>query len=199
MTHQLYIMRVICLLFFVVFSNALVGQTFLRYDSTMKIGKAGFRISCLNRSADKNIINIRPLGFKSEAREVALELKGRIVSGEIDDLNNDGFPDALIYILGANGKGTVFCVSSQKNESLAPIYFPDISNDLELSKGYRGEDEFKLVEGILFRKFPIYTSDTANKIPTNKVRQIMYRVIEDEKSMWKFKSFKNFDLGTGKE
>lgn len=161
----------------------------------MKIGKAGFRISCLNRSVEKNVINIRPLGFKSEAREVALELKGRIVSGEIDDLNNDGFPDALIYILGANGKGTVFCVSSLKNESLAPIYFPDISNDLELSKGYRGQDEFKLVEGILFRKFPIFTADTANKIPTNKVRQIMYRVVEDEKSMWKFKSFKNFDLG----
>ena len=50
------------------------------------------------------------------------------------------------------------------------------------------------MEGILFRKFPIYDTDTAIKIPTNKVRQIMYRVVAGEKGYLKFKSFKNFDL-----
>jgi len=65
---------------------------------------------------------------------------------------------------------------------------------MQLSKGYRGKDDFKLVEGILFRKFPIYDLDTNIKIPTNKVRQIMYRVVAEDDGYLKFKSFKNLDL-----
>jgi hypothetical protein len=74
-----------------------------------------------------------------------------------------------------------------------PINFPDITNDMVLSKGYRGGDEYKLVEGILFRKFPVYETDTAIKTPTNKIRQIMYRVVEGDQGSLKFKVFKNFE------
>ena len=77
---------------------------------------------------------------------------------------------------------------------MQPIYFPDISNDFKLNKGYRGGDEYKLVEGILFRKFPIYDADTTIKVPTKKVRQIMYRVIDGERGILNFKAFKDFDL-----
>ncbi len=169
------------------------GQTLPKYDSTMKIGKSGYRISCINKATDRNILNIRPIGFKPEVREVSLELKGRVTNAEIDDLNMDGFPDIVIYILDKDGRSTILSVSSQENERLIPIFFPDITNDMVLSKGYRGKDEFKLVEGILFRKFPVFEADTAIKIPTNKVRQILYRVVQGERDSWKFKSFKIFD------
>jgi hypothetical protein len=36
--------------------------------------------------------------------------------------------------------------------------------------------------------------DTNIKIPTNKVRQIMYRVVAEDDGYLKFKSFKNLDL-----
>ena len=175
---------------FVVNSQTVVSK----YDSTLKIGKAGYRISCYNKSVDRNVLNIKPIGFKQEAREISFELKGRVTGTEIDDLNLDGFPDAIIYFLDKDIKPSILCVSSRNNESLMPIYFPDITNDMVLSKGYRGGDEYKLVEGILFRKFPVYESDTSNKTPTNKVRQIMYRVVERERGTWKFKAFKNFDI-----
>ena len=68
---------------------------------------------------------------------------------EIDDLNNDGFTEVIIFIQEPNGKKSLFCVSSKENERLEPIYFPDITDDMVLSKGYRGQDDFKLVEGIL--------------------------------------------------
>jgi len=170
------------------------GQKLAKYDSTLKIGKAGYRINCMNRLVDINNLNIRPIGFKTEAREVNLELKGRVVSAEIDDLNNDGFPDIVIYIIDKDNKPNVFSISSKNNERLEPIYFPEISNDIEMRKGYRGQDEFKLVEGILFRKFPIFELDTNIKLPTNKVRQIMYRVVAGEQGYLKFKSFKTFDM-----
>jgi hypothetical protein len=171
-----------------------MGQKLIKYDSTLKIGKAGFRIMCLNKSSDENTLSIKPLGFKSEAREVNLALKGKVVSSEIDDLNNDGFPDLVVYIMDKLDKINVFSITSKNNERIELIYFPDITNDMQLSKGYRGNDEFKLVEGILFRKFPIYELDTNIKTPSNKVRQIMYRVVPGEEGYWKFKSFKNFDM-----
>lgn len=170
------------------------GQTWTKYDSTMKIGKAGYRISCLNRTPDRNVLNIRPIGFKSESREVTIDLKARVISAEIDDLNNDGFPDIVIFIEDAAGKKSIFPICSQNNERLAPIIFPDIMNDMDLSKGYRGKDEYKLVEGVLFRKFPVFPTDTTIKEPTNKIRQLMYRVVPGERDSWKFKMFKNFDL-----
>ena len=174
-------------------AQLLTAQTYSRYDSTLKIGKTGYRVSCINKSPDRNTLNIRPLGFKAEVREVSLELKARVLSAEIDDLNNDGFPEVVIFIVEGNGKKGLFCISSKENERIEPIFFPDITDDMVLSKGYRGQDEFKLVEGVLFRKFPIYESDTTIKVPTKKSRQILYRVVQIDQG-WRFKAFKNFEL-----
>lgn len=177
-----------------ILAHGLSAQAYTRYDSTLKIGKVGFKIFCLNKSPDRNSLTIRPIGFKSEAREASLEIKARVLSAEIDDLNNDGFPEVVIFILEPKGNKSLFCISSKENERMEPIFFPDITDDMRLSKGYRGKDEFKLVEGVLFRKFPIFESDTAIKQPSNKVRQILYRVISGEQGSWKFKSFKDFDM-----
>jgi len=136
-------MRTILFFCLIIFSGQLIGQVWTKYDSTMKIGKAGYRISCLNRSPEKNVLNIRPIGFKSDSREASIELKARVFGAEIDDLNNDGFPDLIIFIEDAAGKKSIFPICSQDNERIAPILFPDIYNDMELSKGYRGKDEYK--------------------------------------------------------
>ncbi|MEI8141273.1 MAG: hypothetical protein WCG90_00255 [Chitinophagia bacterium] len=187
-------MRTILFCFMLIFSSQLIGQVWSKYDSTMKIGKAGYRISCMNRSPDRNVLNVRPIGFKSESREATIELKARVLGAEIDDLNLDGFPDLIIFIEDAAGKKSIFPIASQDNERIAPILFPDIFNDMESSKGYRGKDEYKLVEGVLFRNFPVYPADTTIKVPTNKIRQLMYRVVKGERDSWKFKLFKQFDF-----
>lgn len=187
-------MRIILFSLLILSAIQVEAQTLSKYDSTMKIGKSGYRISCLNRSTEKNMLNIRPIGFKSEAREASVEIKARVIGAEIDDLNNDGFPDLVIYILDPTGKKAIFPITSEQNERVGPILFPDLLNDMELSKGYRGKDEYKLVEGVLFRQFPIFPSDTSIKEPTNKLRQLMYRVVKGERDSWKFKMFKNFDL-----
>jgi hypothetical protein len=180
-------------------SSFVHGQKAVRYDSTLKIGKTGYRVFCMNRATEKNMLNIRPIGFKAEVREINLELKGRVLSSEIEDLNNDGFPDLVIFLADNTNKVNLFSIASKENETLEPIFLPDITNDMLMSKGYRGFDEYKLVEGILFRKFPIYEADTAIKVPTPKVRQIMYRVVRGEQQgTWKFKPFKNFDMNSDK-
>ena len=61
---------------FLFISLASFGQKVNKYDSTLKMGKAGYRITCMNRNLDHNTLNIRPIGFKAEVREANLELKG---------------------------------------------------------------------------------------------------------------------------
>ena len=71
-----------------------------RIDTTMKVGKAGFRINCYNKSSEKNPITIYPVGFESEARDFSFELKGGIEAGK-------KFLDALEVCTRAVSLGTV--------------------------------------------------------------------------------------------
>ena len=189
-TNRMYKLFFISFLLLSLLTNA---QKMNKYDSTLKIGKVGFRVNCTNKNVEHNVLSIKPIGFTSEAREVAVDLKGRVISAEIDDLNQDGFPDMILYVVDAAAKINLFTISSRNNESMQPIYFPDITNDAVLSKGYRGFDEYKLVEGILFRQFPIFDADTTIKTPTKKARRIMYKVMAGDRGMLNFKMFKNFD------
>jgi hypothetical protein len=169
-----------------------------RYDSTMKLGKTGYKVFCTNKNADKNSVNISPMGFEKEAREVSIEVKGRVVRAEVDDLNRDGFPDLVIYVYngGTKNTGTVVGISSEKNQSFAPIVFPDIVDDAKLRVGYAGNDEFRLMEGFLVRRFPVYDmSDTANIRPTGITRQVMYNVIPGDRGYLKFKVMRSYELG----
>jgi hypothetical protein len=178
---------------FLLLSVVTNAQKMNKFDSTLKIGKVGFKVNCTNKNIERNVLSVKPIGFTSEAREIGLDLKGRIMSAEIDDLNQDGFPDMIIYVIDAANKISLFSISSKNNESMQPIYFPDITNDAILSKGYRGLDEYKLVEGILFRQFPIFDADTTIKTPTKKARRIMYKVMTGDKGMLNFKVIKNFE------
>jgi hypothetical protein len=176
------------------FGTTLNAQ-FRKIDTTMKIGKAGYKVNCNNKSETKNIVSISPIGFQNSARDVSFEVKGRILKAEVDDLNNDVFPDLVLYIYepGDKGKGNVVGISSINNETFAPIGFPDIVNDPKLRIGYAGFDSFLLMEGTLMRRFPVYTTDSSDIKPTGMMRQIQYKVLKDEKEGLKFKPVRSYE------
>lgn len=188
---------VIALLFFFCLPVLLNAQQPARkYDSTMKIGKAGYKVNCSNRNADKNTISISPIGFDNSMRDFSFEIKGRIRRAEVDDVNRDNFPDLLLYVYSGDtlNKGTVICISSEANTSVLPIVFPDIVDDPKLRDGYKGNDEFLLMEGILTRRFPLFAADsTGESKPTGKTRQVMYRVGPGDKSGQKFIVMRTYD------
>ena len=168
-----------------------------RIDTTMKVGKAGYRINCFNKSSEKNPISIYPVGFESEMRDFSFELKGVLIGTEVDDLNKDGFPELLLYVANFDSlnKSSVIAISSQENKSVAPIVFPDILDDPRLRDGYKGADKYMLLEGVLMRTYPLYEKD-ANGVqqPTGKMRRLMYRVAPGEQGSLKFVVARFYDF-----
>ncbi|MEO7531382.1 MAG: hypothetical protein ABIS69_08225 [Sediminibacterium sp.] len=169
-----------------------------RLDTSMKVGKAGYRVSCTNRNPDRNNITINPLGFEKDAREFSFEIKGRIAKTEVDDINHDGYPDLVIYVFNNDSipKGNVIGICSDKNESVMPVAFPDIFDDPKIRAGYKGNDVYFLMEGYLVRRFPVYRTEGASAAPATGtlMRQVTYQVVNDERGGYKFKPLRSNDF-----
>jgi hypothetical protein len=188
--------------FIVLFINASLAQQARPIDTTIKLGKSGYRIKCNNKKPDKNTFNINPIGFESGARDYDLEVKGRVIKAEVDDLNNDGFADVVVYVVNYNdhNKGYVIGISSSKNEGMVPMLFPDIMDDPKLRVGYMGYDEFTLLQGTMLRTFPLYdTIDPANPKPTGLYRNVHYRVVATERGTLKFVVLRTYDVDRNKK
>jgi hypothetical protein len=186
---------------FIIFVFLLLPMSLLaqgrRIDTTMKIGKAGYRINCINKFADKNSISINPVGFESEVRDFSFEFKGVLTGTEVDDLNKDGFPDLLLYVNTKDSlnKSTVIGISSQENKQVVPIVLPDILDDPRLRDGYRGSDQYMLLEGILMRTYPLFEKDVNGvQQPTGKMRRLMYKVAQGEQGSLKFVVSRFYDF-----
>ncbi|WP_153797914.1 hypothetical protein [Foetidibacter luteolus] len=167
-----------------------------RVDTTVTLGKTGYKVFCNNKNADKNDVSIKPVGFENTVRDVTIPVRGRVNKTEVDDLNADGFPELLLYVYSGEGGayGTVLAITSEKNQGMRPIYFPDILDDQKLKEGYRGQDHFMLLEGMLIRRFPVFnTSDTANIKPTGVTRGIQYNIVSDENGQLKFKILRSYE------
>jgi len=192
---RLFVARSIIFVF-VLAPMALMAQG-RRIDTTMKVGKAGYRINCLNKSAEKNAISINPVGFENEVRDFSFDLKGVLTGAEVDDLNKDGFPELLLYVNSKDSlnKSTVIGISSMENKSVMPIVLPDILDDPRLRDGYKGSDQYMLLEGILMRTYPLFEKDTNGvQQPTGKMRRLMYRVAQGEQGSLKFVVSRFYDF-----
>ncbi|MBS1664330.1 MAG: hypothetical protein JST68_25010 [Bacteroidetes bacterium] len=179
--------------FFLVKAHAQI--TFNKVDTTMKIGKAGYRVDCRNKSTTQNPISIKPVGFESGARDISFTLKGRVSGVQIDDLNRDSYPDLIVYVYTDSSAifGTVYCFISDGNKEIAACVLPDITIDPKVNKGYKGHDQLSLMEGTLLRRFPIYNTGDADDKPGGGTRTLMYQLAKGESGMYKFNLLRSFD------
>lgn len=167
-----------------------------KIDTTLKIGNVGYRLVCNNKKADKNEASLKPIGFEGGAREMGFYVKGRIDHAEIDDFNNDGFPDLIFFSYGGNNPNdyvNIYTIASAENKSFVPIFFPDILDDAKLREGYKGHDEFSLMEGTILRSFPVYKLTDAIDKPTGGKRVVQYKIFSIEGG-YKFKVLRTYEL-----
>ena len=141
-----------------------------------------FQVSSPNTRTG-NSVTLTPSGLEADNNPITTKVAGLITRIETADINGDGSPE--IYIYGFDGKSqTLLAYSANKKKSLSIIAIPDLTP--ENAKGYRGRDEFAVVENTLARRFPIFPDDNPASKPTAKIRQIQYKVHSAE-ATWTLK------------
>lgn len=140
-----------------------------------------------------NTVTITPAGLEEDNRPITLDIIGTITRIETGDINVDGSPE--IYIYSQDGEGTnLLAYSANRKKSLSQIFLPDLKDDAQNAIGYRGHDEFAIVENSLSRRFPIFPEDEAKTQPTGKMRQLEYKLHPGEAG-WVLKVEKSTEFG----
>jgi hypothetical protein len=177
------------------FASATAQVIFPKIDSTLKIGKVGYRIDCKNKKYDENQVTVKPIGFDNTAQPINFMLRGRVARAEIDDLNSDGFPDLVVFVFADSNAvfGTVYAFISQANKSISPLALQDPMMDGKVNEGYKGHDEFSLMQGYLLEKFPIYKPGDDKDRPTGGTRVLLYQLAHSDNGGFKFNRVRNYD------
>jgi len=126
-------------------------------------------------------LRIIPTGLKIDNSPIERDINGVVTGADIGDINVDGSPEIYIYIKGKD-KGSIIAYSANNKKSLSEIYLPPITDDPKLTKGYRGHDEFMMVEAIVAQRFPIYKDKDTDDKPTGGWRQMQYKLTQGEAS-----------------
>ena len=162
------------------FTTATVFADKNSFNQTFKLHGIQFKVI-----AQGNNLRIIPTGLKIDNSPIERDIEGVVTGAEIGDINVDGSPEIYVYIKGKD-KGTLIANSANNKKSLSEIYLPPITNDPKLTKGYRGHDEFMMVENIVAQRFPIYKDNDTDTKPTASWRQLQYKLVQGEAS-WQLK------------
>ena len=138
-------------------------------------------LTCPNDSS-ASTLTINPSGLAIDNSAMTKEVDGHVVLAEVADLNVDGSPEIYVYVqsAGSGSYASLVAYSANKKKSLSEIYLPPITDDPRAAKGYRGHDEFRVVESTLVRRFPVYREGDTNVKPTGGTRQIQYKLAAGE-------------------
>ncbi|MCX2743069.1 hypothetical protein OO013_04290 [Mangrovivirga sp. M17] len=120
---------------------------------------------------------------------IEIPIQGDIKKAEIGDLNEDGYPELVVFEVTRNTNNFKkihgFSINKGKSFSITGN-LPDITDVDSLAQGYRGEDEFSIVENTLVRRFPVYKETNEEYSQTGLMRQIQYKLVDGE-AMRQFK------------
>lgn len=164
-----------------------------KIDTSFKMSDKGYRVSCSNKNMYENIISVSTIGFKNTGSK-SFATKGNVIKTEIANLNDDDNPELLMYVYGVpNAKtGTVICLTIVDN-SLTPVFFPDIYDDPLLRTGYSGDDVFSVHDGILIRSFPLHKQGDANDTTTLNRKIIQYKMFLGGNGSLSFKILRSYE------
>lgn len=157
------------------------------FDKKLELQGIQFHITSTNQGS-VNILRIVPSGLEIDNAPMEKSINGTISGAEVADLNVDGSPEVYVYVRapGDQAQGSLVAYSANQRKSLSEIYLPPLTENEAVSKGYRGHDEFAVLEGVLGRRFPLYQESAGKTQPTGSMRQLQYKLIPGEAS-WQLK------------
>ncbi len=152
------------------------------YFKVLNLQGIGFNISSIENKG-QNKLTIFTFGLSEQDYLESFDLEGeQVINAEVEDLNSDGSPELFVYTQsnGSESYGNVYAFSVNNKKSMSQVYFQPIAENDKINRGYRGHDEFSVVENTLARRFPIYKEGDSNATPTGGIRQISYKLIDGE-------------------
>jgi hypothetical protein len=153
------------------------------FDQRLELQGIGFHVSSPN-AVTGNSVTVTTTGLEIDNSPWELPADGDVVGAEVGDLDANGSPEVYVYLRSRDpdARGSLVGYAANHRKSLSAIYLSPLSDDPAAAAGYRGHDEFALVEGSLARRFPLYSGDGDAAVPTGKTRQLQYRLIPGEAS-----------------
>ena len=151
------------------------------FDQKLALQGITFHVRCPNDSSAPTV-TITPSGLAIDNSAMTKEVDGHVVLAEVADLDVDGSPEIYVYVqsAGSGSYASLVAYSANRKKSLSAIHLPPITDDPKASNGYRGHDEFRVVESTLVRRFPVYRDGDTNAKPTGGTRQIQYKLAAGE-------------------
>jgi hypothetical protein len=115
-------------------------------------------------------------GGRTPIKPIRQTVNGRVVGAEVADLDSNGLPEIYVYVQGAGSGsyGELVAYTTAKGADLSPIYLQELTGPA--AQGYRGHDQFRVVEGCLVRLFPIDKPKDSNAKAIGGERQICYKL-----------------------
>ena len=174
--------------------NPAVEKETYSFQKTLQFKGISFDVNTKGSGSLRQLV-IQPKGFEETNKSVELEIDGKVTDAQVADLNADGFPELLIFTqsAGSGSHGNVIAFSANGIKSMSRVYFPPVSENTKLKKGYMGHDSFSIKESALIQEFPIYKEGDPNSNPTGGTRRIQYKLVNGEASR-KFVADKIIDL-----
>jgi hypothetical protein len=157
------------------------AQAATAFETTQALQGITLKVTSPN-APTANSVTITPVGLEIDNSPITVEAGGIVTGAEVGDINADGSPEIYIYIAEPTGdrRGALIAFSANRKKSLSQISLPALEDDAKNAKGYRGRDEFAVVEGIIARRFPLFPEDRSKTEPTGKMRQIQYKLVTGE-------------------
>ena len=151
------------------------------FDQRLELQGIAFRVSSPN-SATGNSVTVTTTGLEIDNSPWESPADGDVVGAEVGDLDANGSPEIYVYVRSRDpdARGSLVGYAANNRKSLSAINLPSLSDNPAAAAGYRGHDEFALVEQSLARRFPLYSGDGAAAVPTGKTRQLQYKLTAGE-------------------
>jgi hypothetical protein len=154
---------------------AVAGQA---YNQRLELQGITFMLVAPNDPAG-NTLTLAPQGLAGDNSMLSQQVDGLVTGAEVGDLDADGSPEVYVYVQSpdADARGSVVAYAANNRHSLSMVYMPPLADSPGAEIGYRGHDEFAVLENALGRRFPIHDAAGA---PTGKTRQLQYRLTAGE-------------------
>lgn len=135
----------------------------------------------IKEDGDKLIIKPKNLAIVN--RKEVHDIVGYTVNDvQIADLNDDGYPEVLVYLTndGSGSYGNLIGYSSNNGKSMSQIALSPIEDMKALAKYYRGHDYMQVKGNVFTRTFPLYLEEDTNANPTGGICEIQYKLVDGE-------------------